>query len=171
MPPLTPIMQVFRCEHNGIQWPLFSLPVYATKARLDMCQEEVSVYLQALLRGGSSHGEGNNSAGDLLGKHRKWKRSLFSPLAGAETQGMYNQAQLLVRLSVCLSVPQMSCASTTPIALSTPRRSASQWRYYSRTRACRNTTRSSPLSRQLPRFQTPLTSLISLYVFYPPTGN
>lgn len=45
------------------------------------------------------------------------------------------------------SVPQMSCASTTPTASSMPRRSASQWRCCSQMRACRSTTRSSPPSR------------------------
>lgn len=51
-----------------MQWPLFSLPVGATKARLGTCQEQVSVCLQALLRSGGSHGEGNRSGGTLANR-------------------------------------------------------------------------------------------------------
>lgn len=145
-----------------MQWPLFSLLVCATKASLETCQEEVSVCLQALLRGGSFYVEVNRSGGNLaqFGKHSRWEHS---PWLGQE----YRECKARLNyLSVHLS-PQMSCASTTPIALSTPRRSASQWRSCSQMRACRNTTRSSPLSRQLPRFSKMPNPLLSLYI-YPP---
>lgn len=145
-----------------MQWPLFLLPVGATKARLGTCQGEVRVCLQALLRRGSSHGEENKSGGSLapLGKHKRWEHDLFSPMAGA---GRGEDGVGPNYPSFNLS-PQTSCALTTPIALSTPRRSASQWRCCSRMRACRNTTKSSPLSRQLPHFPETLTlCFLSLY--------
>ena len=85
---------------------------------------------------------------------------LFSPMGGA------GRGEYAVRPnypSFHLS-PQTSCALTTPIALSTPRRSASQWRCCSRMRACRNTTKSSPLCRQLPHLPKILTlCFLSLY--------
>lgn len=67
-----------------------------------MCQGEVSVYLQVLLMGGNSHGEGNRSGGNLaqLGKHNRWKHSPSSPMAGAGTQGMQSQPQLHFHSSV-----------------------------------------------------------------------
>ena len=148
---------------------MFSLPVGATKARLGTCQEEVSFCLQALLRNGSSHGEGNRSRGNLvqLGKHNRWEHSLFSPMARAgrrECEARPNYP------SVHMS-PQMSCALTTPIALSTPRRSATQCRCCFRMRACRNMTRSSPLSRQLPHFPETPDPLLSVYISYSSPRN
>lgn len=145
-----------------MQWPLFSLPVGTTKARLGMCQGEVRVCLQALLRRGSSHGGEKKSGRSLapLGKHNRWEHNLFSPMAGAGCREYGVRPNYpFFHLS-----PQTSCALTTPIALSMPRRSASQWRCCSQMRACRNTTKSSPLSRQLPHFPETLTlCFLSLY--------
>lgn len=75
----TSIMQVSRCGNKGMQWPLFSLLVCATKASLETCQEEVSVCLQAPLRGGSSYGERNWSGGNLaqLGKQQVGKQHVL----------------------------------------------------------------------------------------------
>lgn len=69
--------------------------------------------------------------------------------------------------SVHLS-PQMSCDLTTPIALSTPRRSASLWRCCSQTRACKSMTRNSPLYRQLAHFSETPDPLLSLSISYHP---
>lgn len=144
---------------------MFSLPVGATKARLGTCQEEVNFCLQALLRNGSSHGEGNSSRGNLvqLGKHNMWEHSLFSSMA--RVQGVCEARPNYP--SVHLS-PQMSCALTIPIALSTPRRSASQCRCCFWMRACRNKTRSSPLSGQLPHFQETPDCFRPIYPTLPP---
>lgn len=105
-PPPAPITQAPRCEDNGMRRPLFSLPVCATNARLDTGQQEASVCLQALLGGGSSHGEGNSRGGNLarLGKHRKGKHSQSSPVAGAGTQECKARAN---HLSVPLSPPDV----------------------------------------------------------------
>ena len=151
-----------KCGDNRVQWPLFSLPVGTTKARLGMCQGEVRVCLQALLRRGSSHGGEKKSGRSLapLGKHNRWEHNLFSPMAGAGCREYGVRPNYpFFHLS-----PQTSCALTTPIVLSMPRRSASQWRCCSQMRACRNTTKSSPLSRQLPHFPETLTlCFLSLY--------